>query len=240
MGAHLGALYWLSMISAGATFHAIGMAITALLASSCLLGQDPSWMNLSHIDRGNTYSVILRSGTCLRGTIQSVNPDSLSLALPTAPRLVEVARLDALQVKDGLYQFDILYSGRSSWSDVQGSSWSDVQAAPSHSREYLSLVLKSGKSVNGQPVGSTDSQVSVKLSGTVTNIAKADIALVDYVRIKPFSERIRRGMVDAGPLVFLVPQVWPYILNVGVQLRVPLFNSMLPEDDSILQCPIRQ
>jgi hypothetical protein len=141
------------MSRTGATFHSVEMAIATLLTSSLLLGQDASWMNLGHIDRGNTYSVILRNGPCLRGTIRSVNPDMLSLDVPNptsknradvvaAPRLVTVARLDALQVKDGLHQFDILYSGR--------SSWRDVQAAPSHSREYLSITLKSGESVRGE------------------------------------------------------------------------------------------
>jgi len=171
-----GEINWSSSMSrTGATFQVVGMAIATLITRSLLLGQDPAWMNLGHIDRGNTYSVILRNGACLRGTIRSVSADMLSLAVPnltsknradvfTAPRLVTVARLDALQVKDGLHQFDILYSGR--------SSWRDVEAAPSHSREYLSIRLKSGESVRGEPVGSTDSQLSVKRSNGVMHIAK--------------------------------------------------------------------
>jgi hypothetical protein len=196
-------------------------------------------MNLSHIDRGNTYSVILRNGTCLRGTIQSVDSDLLGLTVPnpasknsaaivTAPRLVKVTRLDVLLAKDGLHQFDILYSGR--------SSWRDVQSAPSHSREYLSITLKSGESVRGEPVASTDSQLSVKRSKSVTDIAKTDIALVEYIRIKPAPPNVGREF----PAEFFDLRIWPYIFNVGVQLHVPLFNSTLPEDDSILQCPILQ
>jgi|SRR5579862_8652082 len=221
----------------GAGLHSVGMAIATLLMTiSFLLGQDPSWMNLGHIDHGNTYYLILRNGSCLQGTIRSVNPDTLSLAVlnpgsknrtdvATAPRLVTVARSDALQVKDGLNQFDILYSGR--------SSWRDVRAVPSHSREYFSITLKSRESFSGEPTGSTDSQLSVKRSKSAMDIAKTDIALVDYVRIKPAPA----NRLQEFPVELFDPRNWPFIFNVGVQLRVPLFDSTLPEDDSILQCP---
>jgi hypothetical protein len=214
------------------------MVIATFLTGSLLLGQDPSWMNLGHIDRGNTYFVILRDGTCLQGKIQSVKPDSLSIAVPNpnakpnpnvvaVPRLVTVALLDALQVKDGYHEFDILYSGR--------SSWRDVRAVPSHSRESLSITLKSGEAVRGVAAGSTDSQLSVRRSKAVDDIAKADIALVDYIRIKPAPENLAH---EAQEVMVLDPRIWPYIFNIGVQMRVPLFNSTLAEDDSALQCRI--
>jgi hypothetical protein len=223
------------MKSTGATTHAIGLVVATFFTSSHLLAQDPGWMNLGHLNRGNTYFVILRNGNCLQGTIQSVKPDSLSIAEPNpnskpnastvaAPHLVTVARLDTLQVKDGFQQFDILYSGR--------SSWLDVQYAPSHSREYLSLTLKSGKSARGEPTGSTDSQFSIKRSNTVSEIAKADIALVDYIRIKPAPS----NRVMEFPAELFDVRIWPYIFNIGVQMRVPLFNSTLLEDDSMLSC----
>jgi hypothetical protein len=88
----------------------------------------------------------------------------------------------------------------------------------------------------GEPVGSTDSQLSVKRSKSVMDIAKTDIALVYYMRIKPApANRLQEFQAE-----LFDPRIWPYIFNVGVQLRVPLFNSTLPEDDSILQCPSSQ
>jgi hypothetical protein len=143
-----------------------------------------------------------------------------------APRLVTVARSDARHVKDGYNEYDILYSGRSSWRDVQG-----VPSRPG-TREYLSITLKSGKSVSGKPVGSTDSQLSLKQSATVTDIAKTDIALVDYIRIKPAPANLSIEF----PAEFFDPRIWPYILNIGVQMRVPLFNASLPEDNEFFQC----
>jgi hypothetical protein len=224
------------MSRTGATFHSVEMAIATFLTSSLLLGQDASWMKLGLIDRGTTYSVILRNGTCVQGTIRSVNPDLLTLATPAkngatnivAPRILKVARLDVLQVKDGLGAFDVVFSGR--------SSWRDVQSIPHRTREYPSITLKSGKLVRGELVGSTDFQLSVKQSSAAMNIAKTDIAFVDYIRLKPPPyDRIREF-----PAEVLDPRVWPYMFNIGVHMSVPVFNSTLPEDDSILQCAIRQ
>lgn len=106
-------------------------------------------MNLRHLPHANTYFVILRDGTCLQGTIQSVKPDSLSIVVPNpaakpnpnivaAPRLVTVARLDAREVKDGYNEFDILYSGRSSWRDVQ-SVPKDLRWRGESPRHYLEI-----------------------------------------------------------------------------------------------------
>jgi hypothetical protein len=167
-----------------------------------------------------------------------VKPDSLSIVVPNpaakpnpnivaAPRLVTVARLDAREVKDGYNEFDILYSGR--------SSWRDVQSVPKDLRwrgESLGITLKSGESVQGVPVDSTDSQLSVKQSKIGRDIAKADIALVDYIRIKPIPEN--RSI--EFPTEIFDPRIWPFIFRVGALMRVPLFNAALPEDDEFFQC----
>jgi hypothetical protein len=132
--------------------------------------------------------------------------------------------VDTREVKDGYNEFDILYSGR--------SSWRDVQAVPSHFREYLSIKLKSGEAVRGQPVRSTDSQISIKQSKPVTDIAKADTAFVDYIRIKPMPAN--RDI--EFPAEFFDPRIWPFVFNIGVLMRVPPFNASLPEDDEFFQC----
>ena len=70
------------MLCTRAGFHAAEMAIAVFFASPLVLCQDPTWMNLGHVARANDYFVILRDGTCLQGKIQSVKPDSLSIAVP--------------------------------------------------------------------------------------------------------------------------------------------------------------
>jgi hypothetical protein len=51
-------------------------AVAGLLASSLLFGDDASWKNLSHVKKSLEYTVVLRSGTCLKGNIRSVAADS--------------------------------------------------------------------------------------------------------------------------------------------------------------------
>jgi hypothetical protein len=41
------------------------------------------------------------------------------------------------------------------------------------------------------------------------------------------------------PAEVLDPRAWPCILNAGVQMDVPLFNSTLPEDNEFFQCVFR-
>jgi hypothetical protein len=170
------------------------------------------------------------------GKIRSVDADSLSLA-PSGPAAkagaatVTVARLDALQVKDGGNPFDILYSGR--------SSWHDVEIVPSRSREHLRITLKSGRSVSGRAVRSNEAEVTIRPSHDNEKILKADIDQVYYVRVKPASDRITKGPTEfpwSSLYVLLDPLAWPYVFNVGVQMEVPLYNSALPEDNSVLQC----
>jgi hypothetical protein len=191
-------------------------------------------MNLGHINRGNNYHVILRNGTCVTGKIQSVNPDSMLVvnsnegSSTVRYSKARVTRLDVLQIKDGLKQCDILYSAR--------SSWSDVQSVPSSSREYLSVTLKSGSSIEGKPTSATDSQLSIKKFNAVSDIAKTDIAFVHYIRIKPAPA----DLVREFPAEFFDPRIWPYILNVGVHMQVLLYDSTLVEDNSVLQCPGRK
>ena len=90
--------------------------------------------------------------------------------------------------------------------------------------------------MRGIPTGSTDSQLSLKQSKTVMDIAKADIALVDYVRVKPAPANRNIEF----PAEFFDPLMWPFLFNIGVQIRVPLFNASLPEDDEFFQCVFHQ
>ena len=161
-------------------FRIVKLAIAAcLLGGSALFGQDASWMNLGRIERSDSYTFILRNKTCLQGRIQSVDPGFLTLnvsdtASQAKPNVVTIVRSDVTQAKDGPAPNDILYSARSSWRDVRG--------IPAHPREHLRVILKSGKSVSGQPVKSTDSQLSLKQFASVSTVAKTDIALVYYIR----------------------------------------------------------
>lgn len=209
------------------------LAIAVCLCGSVSFGQDQSWKNLGHIEHSNYYTFFLHNKTCLQGRIQSAKPDSLALDVSEAashakPSLVTIVHSDVIQAKDGRASNDILYSARSSWRDVRG--------IPSHAREHLYVVLKSGKPMSGQPAASTDSQLSLKQFASISTVVKTDVALVYYIRIKPASGDLLWFAQEAGPLTILNPQTWPYLFNIGVQMRVLLYNVELPEDNTSLVC----
>src|SRR5579862_1395042 len=73
-------------------------------------------------------------------------------------------------------------------AEVRGATSRVFQRTCAGAASPLGITLKSGESVQGALVDSTDSQLSVKQSKIGRDIAKADIALVDYIRIKPIPE----------------------------------------------------
>lgn len=105
--------------------------------------RDP-WMQLGAVDRANIYTVALRGRGCEQGLIVSVESQRITIApnLSTTPRTaaasheVAIPRADVLRIGEGTGAHEILFSGR--------SSWADVQAFPVGPREHLTIVLKSG------------------------------------------------------------------------------------------------
>jgi|SRR5579862_6036154 hypothetical protein len=117
-------------------------------------------------------------------------------------------------------------------AEVRGATSRVFQRTCAGAASPLGITLKSGESVQGALVDSTDSQLSIKQSKIGRDIAKADIALVDYIRIKPIPENRNIEF----PTEILDPRIWPFIFKIGVLMRVPLFNVALPEDDEFFQC----
>ena len=198
---------------------------------------DYCWMGLARIARDNVYTIVLRDKSCLNGPLKGVTPDSLAVdvspILPSrTPQIVKVDRPEVLQVREAFAPTDILYSGRSSWADVQAVS----EAV--RSRESFHITLKSGVSVTGKPTTASDSLLS--LDGKRSKaIAKADIARIAYIRIKPIAGGSVWFAQEAGWLALFDPHQWPYLFNVGVHMSVLLYDAAMVEDDSYLGCPQR-
>ncbi len=78
---------------------------------------DESWKNLSYTNKESRYSVALRDGRCVSGLINLYDDRSITL------ESIRLDRKNVLRVGDGsqLTDHDPIYSGRSSWSDLQAS-----------------------------------------------------------------------------------------------------------------------
>jgi hypothetical protein len=192
-----------------------------------LAGQDLEWTNLGHISHSNRYRFILKDGTCRELRIRTVKPDSLAVVLSENDSRVVVGKIDrpaVIQVRDD----QLLYSSRSSWADIHG-----IRKLSLH--EQIKIALKSGATIKGEIASSTESGLTLRGPAGDSDIPKATVARIDYIRLKPIPEA-DQYMARETPLVWLDPRLWPYLVNIGVLMDVRLYDAMLPEDNTSLQC----
>ena len=201
------------------------LALGCTAFSLCLRAsdEDVGWRNLAALERSNTYTILLRSGTCQSGKIQKVEAERLTLESGNS-----VARSDVLYIGEGVSPHNILYSGRSSWYEVE-------QVKPAAS-ENLEIRLNSGKLMSGSVISTSDSDLTIRRFGRTLRILKQDIAQVNYVRFKPVSEAHKYFAREAAGLQFLDPKVWQYVLRIDALLSVRIYDSAIPEDNSPLSC----
>lgn len=182
-----------------------------------------AWKKLGNLERSNPYTFVLRDGTCQTGKIRGVEETRIILESGA-----EVQKPNVLWVGEGMSPHEVLYSGRSSWSDVRHVEPGRLEA--------LNVRLKSGKSMQGPVVTASESQITIKHYGRSVRIAKDEVAEVEYVRFKPVSEAHRYFAQEAAGLQLLDPKAWQYLLRIDALLPVRLYDASMPEDNSPLKC----
>ena len=180
------------------------------------------WDNLKQVTHRRSYGFALRDGTCVTGRIVAVTADSVKIKQPNPATL---KRPDVVRVSDGTHVYDVVYSGRSSWSDV-------LRGLPS-TREYLRVVTKDGTRYEGDPAQFSESGLTLSKKGRSEKIQKTDVARVYYVRLKPLSDS---AQYSAQEHFILDAQLWPYYWNIGVHMPVLIYDSPAPEDNSKIVC----
>jgi hypothetical protein len=184
------------------------------------------WDNLKQVTHRRSYGFALRDGTCVTGKIVSVAVESVKINQPSAATL---ERSDLVRVSDGEHVYDVVYSARSSWSDVAG--------IPPNARSYLRVLTKDGSQHEGAAAQVGDSGITLDKKGKPEKIQKSDVARIYYVRLKPMSDSARFSDQETFPLN---PELWPYYWNIGVHMPVLLYDSSVPEDNSKIVCSERR
>src|SRR5215469_7363003 len=95
--------------------------------------------NLDTVTHSSSFKFVGRDGTCVYGKISKVDGKSITVQ-PFDKPAVTFPKDDLLQVSQGNA---LLYSARSSWTDVSG--------AVLYPHEALVLTLKNDKQVRGKP-----------------------------------------------------------------------------------------
>jgi hypothetical protein len=96
---------------------------------------DASWNNLSRVSHNSSLTFIKNDGACENGSVLKVDTSSVTVKL-SEQNSVTIQKVDLLQVGEG-GPHNLVYSSRSSWSDV-------MAAQPSHA-ETLLITMKDGE-----------------------------------------------------------------------------------------------
>jgi preprotein translocase subunit YajC len=202
-----------------------GPALAICLAlSSRALGPakaDP-WENLRCVTRHRAYTFFDRESNCTTGQILTVTDQSVTIKPPQGNNIT-VERRNVVRVTDWNGRNNVIYSAKSSWSDVEAIN----------TKASVNVLTKNGRVCQGKVVSTSDTGITLMHSNCDINLAKEDIAQVYRVRSKPMSEGAERS---AQELFVVDPRLWPYLLNISAKISVRLYDSSVPEDDSPVQC----
>jgi len=94
-------------------------------------------------------------------------------------------------------------------------------------------VKKDGKKSQGRLSTVSEKQLELDGPSGKLKIAKAEIAEVYYLRVKPLTDSEK---YSAQEDFFYDPRLWPYYLHLVPRLPVRLYDSLLPEDNAPVKC----
>jgi len=200
----------------------IAIGYSAFLST---LGGAPSASeSLNHVTGSATFTFIRRDGTCVTGRIAKADTKSMTIQ-PFGLPPITLERGSLLQVIQGNA---LLFSARSSWADV-----ASVHVYP---HEVLVLKIRSAKEVRGAPLKVTPGSISLKHALGKTVYPKADIDIVDYLRVKPATDSFMSTLDEFPYALFLEPEFYYRVAGLEGRIRVRLYDASKPEDDSPVNC----
>lgn len=216
-------------------------SLALILVGACfvfpsnVLGQaktDDQWENLKQITRRRTYMYVDRSLHCGSAKIDQVTDQAVTLKHSDHSKIT-IERHDLLRLGElGLSATGIIYSDRSSWSDVRNQRHSPKDP---HRRARLRAVTLDGKSHEGQLIEIDDTHLTLLDGDLRTQLANSDISKVYHLRPKPFSDRAEYVVQEAPVIWVLNPEVLSFELDF-TRIPVLLYDSAAPQDDSAIQC----
>lgn len=193
----------------------------ALLFVACATNgaseSDESWKNLGRTIKESDYTVATRDGHCVTGHVESFDEKSVTI------KSVRLDRKDVIRVGDGTgtADHDPIYSGR--------SSWADLQHAEPNKYEHIRLHFKSGVTRNYHTFSASVEQATCDGAPT----GKLEVARGYYVRLAPTSEWEHHVLRENISL--LAPRLW-FNLAFFPRITVLLYDAALPEENFKVAC----
>ena len=138
---------------------------------------------------------------------------------------MDIPRTDLSRVSIGPWASGVIFTARSSWSDV-------VNLVGRNIHPEAVIGTNSGEERRGKLIAASATALVLKIAEKSVTIAKADIAQVTYVREKPASDSATYADDELTFLKIFDPQLWPYMLHLQGTLSIRLYDKSFPEDDS--------
>lgn len=154
-----------------------GLLPTELFSSS---GTNDGWDAVTHLNRNASFTFVDRNHTCASGKIKAANDRKVTVSRQHAPD-VDIARTDLVRITSGGLAPGVVFSGRSSWSDV-------VRIVGRRFHPDIAVVTKSGEEYKGKLLTASETGLTIEHAGKKSDIKKSEVSKVSYVRPKPLSE----------------------------------------------------
>ncbi len=202
-------------------------------------GSSDPWALLQKLTRKATYQFMLRDQHCLSGRIVRATPAEVVVTLstpgPSGEKFRSIPRRDLLRLSSA---GTILYSGR--------SSWSDLISLHLRQREHLKVLTPSGKILKAEPpqrTNTADPGIATDLelrveggAGGVQTISKVQVSRVYFVAQKPYTDGQAYALDELGPLLIFDPDAYQYWLHLEKYVDVLLYDASVPEESGVLNC----
>jgi len=178
---------------------------------------DKSWNNLDHTIKQSSYTVAMRDGRCITGHIQSFDDKYVTLDS------LKLDRKNIVRVGDGasVADHDPIYSGRSSWADLQ-------QSEP-NKYELVELELKDHSTRKCRKFSATEDEATCGDS----RIEKSEVVRGYYVRLAPATEWEHHAVRENVSI--LAPRTW-FDYALFPRIKVLLYDEAVPQENVKISC----
>jgi len=180
-----------------------------------------SWKNLGHTIRESSYTAAMRDGRCLTGRIESFNDNVLIIGSS------KLGRKDVVRVGDGtsIADHDPIYSGRSSWSDLQHSEPNRLERIQLHLKNGATRKCRNFRAPGGGEEATCDG----------LRIGKSEVSRGYYIRLAPATEW--EHYVAREDVLFLAARAW-FGYALFPRIKVLLYDATLPEESVKVVCSV--
>jgi hypothetical protein len=189
---------------------------------------DDQWNVVAKLTRKTTYTFVDRNHSCVSGKIRQLDDRAVTIIRRSAPEIT-MERTSLLRITWGGWAGGVIFSGRSSWSDV-------IRIVGRSFQPQIAVVMKSGTEHRGKLLSASNVALTLENWRKKININKDEVSSVSYIRPAPLSESAAYADDELAWMKVFDPQLWPRLLHLQSPLSVVLYDASVLEDNSSIVC----